>query len=84
MAIKKTVDSKFGIEIKDAYHRVECIVFVEKTKIKFQLLSFGDVKFSCFNEETYYCEYDLNGGNPYQQAYLFLKSTDKFKNAIDC
>ncbi|HBT3650453.1 MULTISPECIES: hypothetical protein [Klebsiella pneumoniae complex] len=49
-------------------------------------LSFG-VNFSVnhseplLTAESYTCDYDINGGNPFEQAYAYLKTLEKFKFA---
>lgn len=37
-----------------------------------------------FNYASYECRYDINGANPFDQAYLFLKGLPEFAGATDC
>lgn len=84
MALKKTVATPQGFEAIDAYHRVEGISFVGKNKMVFGVTSHKTSESPEFNRVSFNCDYDMNGGNPFQQAYVYLKSTDAFADATDC
>jgi hypothetical protein len=84
MALKKTAQTPFGIEIVNAYHRVEGVRIVDKTKIAYQLRSYADVNFSSFNDASFESVYTLEGENPIAQAYKHLKTLSEFESAIDC
>lgn len=85
MAIKSAMLTKSGIEVFDAYHRVEQMKFQGKDVIQFYVRSYKD-KDSQFpiEEADFGCAYDLNGANPFQQAYEFLKTQPAFKSSINC
>lgn len=84
MAFKKAASTPFGINVSDAYHRVENISIVEKTKMVFQLKISVDGNFPDFSSDAYLCDYDINGSNPIAQAYTYLKSLPEFVSAVDC
>lgn len=84
MAIKKTVHAKFGIEVKDAYHRVENLSLTSKEKMTFQVRSRVTAENAIFDEALYECVYDINGANPIAQAYAHLKTLPEFSAAVDC
>jgi len=84
MALKKTVTTVHGFEAVDAYHRVENVVLNGKDKIAFHVRSYKDPILPAFNDQPFECAYNLNSGNPIEQAYAYLKSTDDFNAANDC
>lgn len=85
MALLKTVQTAFGIEVKDAYHRVENVALVAKNKITFHLRSRADAgQQMIFYEISFECAYDITGENPIAQAYAHLKTLPEFSEAVDC
>jgi hypothetical protein len=85
MAIKKTVTTVHGIEVLNAYHRVEEVKFQGKDVIQFHIKSYKDGSSTVpFADVDFGCAYDLAGGNPFQQAYAFVKSQEPFNRAEDC
>lgn len=85
MAILKTVQTAFGIEIENAYHRVENVSLVAKDKITFQVRRrVNAAQTSIFDEMAFECYYDLNGDNPIAQAYAHLKTLPEYADAVDC
>jgi hypothetical protein len=84
MALKKTITTVHGIEVKNAYCRVEGLVLENKNKIKFRVRSSIDGEHPHFSDEEYSCEYDLSGENPIKQAYKYLKTLPAFDGATDC
>lgn len=84
MAIKKTVQTDFGFNVSDAYHRVEGVQIVGKDKISFQLRASVDGVFPHFSDKSYTCAFDINGENPISQAYDHLKTLPEFSDAVDC
>lgn len=84
MAIAKTVTTSHGIEVKNAYHRVEGITLLSKDKMQFRVrASLNGVK-PHFSDEQYECAYDIDGDNPIKQAYVHLKTLPEFEDATDC
>lgn len=84
MAIKKTVTTQHGIEVKNAYHRVEGLSVVGKDKIHFYARSSVDGVLPHFADNDYQCAYTLDGTNPIKQAYEHLKTLPEFADAVDC
>ena len=87
MAFKKTISTRYGFEVIDAYHRVEGVRLVSKDKIAFNLRAYKDgetAMLSHIDDSAFECAYDLQGSNPIAQAYNFLKTQPDFKNVKDC
>lgn len=84
MALKKTVQTSFGLEVRDAYHKVENVSLISKNQISFQLRSRVDADHSIFDETLIQCPYDIDGENPIAQAYAYLKTLPEFDGAVDC
>ena len=84
MAIRKTVTTPHGIEIRNAYHRVESLSLVGKDKIKFHFRASVDGTLPHFADTEYQCTYLLDGDNPIRQAYKYLKTFDQYIDCEDC
>jgi len=85
MALKKTVTTTHGLEVVDAYHRIEDVKFQGKDVIKFHVKSYKDAASAVpFSDVDFGCAYDISGGNPFSQAYAFVKTTPDFSGAQDC
>lgn len=84
MALKKTVITQHGFTANDAYHRVESVTVVNKNQIDFLVKSYAETDKPAFAEALYCAAYDLDGDNPIKQAYIALKATPDFADAIDC
>jgi hypothetical protein len=85
MALKKTAQTPFGIEIANAYHRVEGLRIIDKDQISFQIRSYKDNSgLPHFADAAAGCAYTLDGANPIAQAYEHLKTLPEFAGAIDC
>jgi hypothetical protein len=85
MAIKKTTQTSFGIEVANAYHRVEGLRIIGKDQISFQVRSYKDNSgLPHFADAVASCAYALDGANPIEQAYEHLKTLPEFAGAIDC
>ena len=85
MALKKTVTTPQGFEAVSAYHRVESVSVQGKSELVFSLSSYKDKDQSLsFASKRVVCPYDIDGGNVFEQAYLFIKSTEEFSDSIDC
>ena len=52
--------------------------------MNFSVKVYKDTDKEPFAASSFVCNYDLNGGNPLQQAYLHLKTLEEFKTAEDC
>lgn len=83
MALKKDIVIK-GVPVAGAYIRVRGF-----TGNKNGVTAFIDYKASAdqefsFHESHVNFELDLNGGNPVEQAYVFMKTLPEFADAEDC
>ena len=85
MAIKKTVTTVYGIEVIDAYHRVEGVELQGKTEIRYCVRSYKDASGLPFFDERYIVsDYNIQGENPIAQAYAHVKTLPEFADAVDC
>lgn len=84
MALQITKTTESGIEVKDAYLRVDQLSLSGKENITFKVNSYKNKELPSFEENFYGCAYDLNGDNPIKQAYLHLKTLPEFTDAVDC
>jgi hypothetical protein len=84
MALKKTKQASFGIDVIDAYHRVENLRLDGKDQIAFGVRSYADQEKPFFAEQVFSCAYSLTGDNPIKQAYTHLKTLPEFAGATDC
>lgn len=84
MALKKTVTTIHGINVQDAYHRVESVSLQSKEAIGFHVRSYVNADSTSFESKMFACKYDLNGANPIKQAYDHVKTLPEFSGAIDC
>jgi hypothetical protein len=84
MALQLTKTTQSGIEVKNAYIRVDQLSLSGKNNITFKVNSYKDKSLPAFEENFYGCAYDLNSENPIKQAYLHLKTLPEFAGAVDC
>lgn len=85
MALKQNIKTEHGIEIQNAYARIENTRIVEKDKMNFQLRYYVYEKdHPCFLEKVFSCDYNIDGDNPIKQGYLYLKTLPDFEGSIDC
>ena len=84
MALQLTKTTKFGIEVKNAYIRVEQLSINVKENMHFVTKSYNDKELPSFEENFYNISYNINGENPIKQAYLHLKTLPEFADAVDC
>ena len=84
MALKKDFITAQGIEIKNAYIRVYAVDCGTKThataKISVQVAQGKPMIEQAMGSFAY----DLNGANPFSQAYAFAKTLPAFAGAQDC
>jgi hypothetical protein len=82
MALQKTLTIK-GVTIPNAYI---CVGKFSGTKERYtfqvEIKAAADQEPIVTQEQS--CEVDLNGENIIKQAYLFLKSTSEYVDAVDC
>jgi hypothetical protein len=85
MALKQKISTVSGIEVDDAYHRVEQVSLVNKSNISFAVNAYKDSENKTYITSKFYsCQYDLAGKNPIAQAYAHLKTLEEFAGAEDC
>jgi hypothetical protein len=85
MALKKTVQTPHGFNAQNAYHRVEGLHIKNNTTIAYQVRSYMDNSgVPAFADYSYESAYDMNGLNPINQAYIYLKTLQNFADATDC
>lgn len=83
MAIIKNVNLGNGIKVDSAYLRVENIT-LDKTSMTFNVRKYVDKTKSFFSEYYLTCPYNIDGENPFKQAYEYLKTLEEFKDSEDC
>lgn len=84
MAIKKDAETVYGITVAGAYHRVDNVNIVGKTRMSFHVYKYVDASKPFFAERAFETEFDLLGENPFAQAYAHLKTLPEFADAVDC
>jgi len=84
MALQQKLNTTYGIEIPNAYFKIQNIIIKNKSNLEFNLNSYKDKSFQYITITEYSCDYDINGENPIKQAYLHLKSLPEFADAVDC
>jgi hypothetical protein len=84
MALKKNIDSQFGITISDAYIRVENVSFDKSKAMMFFVRVYAKQNFPSLSEQQMVLPYNMKGSNPYVQAYEHLKTLPEFSGAVDC
>lgn len=92
MALKKTVTTIHGFLATDAYHRIEnlsispnlLVDFDSVRTITFVVRSYKTSDAICFFENSFGCEYNIDGENPIKQAYEYVKTLPEFADAQDC
>ena len=83
MAIKCNITTQSGVTINEAYCRTVDFS-VGKDQLSFNLQIFANKEKSPVETDRLTAPYDLNGENPYIQAYKHLKTLPKFAGSIDC
>jgi hypothetical protein len=84
MALKKTITTIAGIEVKDAYHRVCQVRLDSKAVLVFNVSMHKDAENPSFFSAGHACAYDMAGENPMKQAYDYLKTLPQYDGAQDC
>lgn len=82
MAIIKNIELENGIKVDGAYLRVES-PSITKDKIIFTVRKYVSIDKPFFAEEVIECKYDIDGDNPFKQAYDYLKTLEDFKDSKD-
>ena len=85
MALKKTITTASGLTADNAYIRVENPKLVGKSAVEFEAVCYVSDKHTlAFDRTRHTGPYDMNGANPFEQAYTHLKSMPQFADAVDC
>lgn len=84
MALKNAFTTVHGINLSDAYIRVEALRLATKSTIAFNVCFYADPAKPMVDGRPIECAYDLAGANPLEQAYAHLKSMPEFSGAVDC
>lgn len=84
MALK--VDSEFcGIQVSGAYCTVGSLGFSgDKSKVIFALYRRASKENEPFDSHPFTAPYDIEGSDPFAQAYEYLKTRPEFESATDC
>ena len=83
MAILNNTELENGIKVEEAYLRVE-FPSINKGSMSFNLRKYVAKDLPFFSEDMITCDYDIEGSNPYAQAYEYLKTLDEYIDAEDC
>ena len=83
MALKKNITTQHGIDVSNAYHRVEALTIKEKTSMRFHVRAYASVDKPFVEEIVFDAPYNLGGDNPIKQAYEHIKTLDAFSDAED-
>jgi len=85
MALSKTIQASSGLTAPNAYIRVGAILRLSKTTGSADVHYFADPGQAIpFDTNGFEFAYDLSGPDPFEQAYLHLKSLPEFADATDC
>jgi hypothetical protein len=84
MALKKNTTTEHGINLQDAYYRVDNIVINSKTNMSFLVNVYADKTAKQIQTLSFKCSYVFSGNNPIAQAYEYLKTLEEFAGAVDC
>jgi hypothetical protein len=83
MALSKTIQTNFGFEIQNAYHRVSSVTIKNKTSMDVEVSIYADTDSKPVSVKGYLADYDLSSSNPIAQAYEYLKTLPEFDSATD-
>jgi hypothetical protein len=84
MALKKTVVTPQGFEAIDAYIVCESLRVVSKKELDLQLNYYKEKGLLSFYSVYHVAPYNIDGPNPFQQAYEYLKTLPEFLDSADC
>jgi hypothetical protein len=86
MAFKKTIKTRHGIDVVNAYHRVTAIAVGHNKIVHYGLSVFvtGAAGEEHIEHESYSFDFDLDGANVIAQCYTHAKSLEKYATATDC
>ena len=84
MALKKSLTTVHGINLADAYIRVDALRLATKSTIAFNVCIYADPAKPMVDGRAIECAYNIAGANPLEQAYAHLKTMPEFAGAVDC
>ncbi|WP_323896347.1 hypothetical protein [Aeromonas veronii] len=90
MAISKDVSTSFGVVLDKAYIRVSSIRIFDKCKMAIIVSVYAidpavaGRNIEAIKEESHLADYDIDGEEPYKQAYGFIKGLDCYVGCVDC
>lgn len=83
MTLKMTFDFN-GVTVTDGVLNVIMpSISTDETTLSFGLAYRASESDPLLNAETYSCPYDVEGPNPFTQAYNYIKSLSQFSEAAD-
>jgi hypothetical protein len=85
MALTVATTTQYGLNVNNAYCRIEGISISKDGTMAFTLVRYvaQGTPYPSFSQTQYSAQYDMQGANVYKQAYAYLKTLDEFKSAID-
>jgi serine protease inhibitor len=84
MALQKTTTSPQGIEVANAYHRVENVQ-LGKQHINYVIKSYASkAHVVSFARRDYVAQYNMDAANPWEQAYAHAKTQPEWDGCEDC
>ena len=81
MALSKDTTFK-GLAVSGAYFKVTQ-ARATKDSLEYDVACMANAQSAGLFSETNFCDYDINGENPIQQAYEHLKTLPEFADAED-
>ncbi|HBQ4906466.1 TPA: hypothetical protein ACJ2PF_005231 [Klebsiella pneumoniae] len=83
MALKMTFNFN-GVTVVDGVLNVIMpSISTDQTTLNFGLAYRVSESDPLLNSETYSCQYDLTGADPFTQAYNYIKSLSQFNDAVE-
>jgi hypothetical protein len=83
MALQKNIETAQGLNVNNAYIRVEDIS-LNKDLMHINIKTYVSVEKPYLSTGVFSCAYSLEGQNPFKQAYEYLKTLPEFSGATDC
>ncbi|TCN02944.1 hypothetical protein [Vibrio crassostreae] len=84
MALEQEHNTPYGFAVDNAYFRVDLVTIISKASLRFALRTYQNKEAEKFFDEEYFAiPYNIDGENPYKQAYDHLKTLDRFSAAVD-
>jgi hypothetical protein len=84
MAFRQTIILESGITVEAAYRRVESVSISAERSMKAQVRTYAASDVPACHDASFVMSYDMNGTNPFCQAYMHLKALPEFASATDC